>query len=61
MEDDDDSVCVSMCDVPVAYEVMGLGGEVVVGRGHTGVDEQVEPGIGFTQLHLHEQFLTEVD
>lgn len=53
-------VYVCMCVVPLVYEVMGVGGEVFFGWGHTGINEQVEAGIGLTQLHLHKQFLTEV-
>lgn len=39
---------------------MGVDAEVFVGWDHTGINEQVEAGIGLIQLHLHEQFLTEV-
>lgn len=49
-----------MCFVPVAYEVVGVSGEVMVGWSHTGLDEQVEAAIGLTRLYLHKQSLTEV-
>lgn len=55
-----DHVCIRMCVVPVVYEVVGVGGEVIVGWGHTGIDEKMEAGIGSTQLYFHEQFLAKV-
>lgn len=49
-----------MCVVPLVYKVVGGGGEIIVGWRDTGVDEEVEAGIGSSQLYVREQFLTEV-